>query len=373
MPHSITHLIAEWSPFDAAAHLRALVRSQVQSGERVAVLILSANPESRAEIEALGATCVFVRRRWQFDPFALRECAVLLRSMNPRVVHFWGTRAAEFASLVRWALPQSRLIATLPAEPPSSESWLTQWLGSNAAALDHLVVDYAVKPTAKTVVVTPGVAIPTENTLPREQLLADLDLPADAQLITLAGPLTRSQLIDEVIWNFELVRTLYQQACLVIIGDGPDAARLERYARLVSEPAVIRFVKGVRTIYQTTSSYSFSLPSMLAHSTLYWQPGKSNSIPTALLTAQSHGIPAIANDTPPHAQVITNGENGFLVPTDRRAIWTRHSIELLENAPLREQFAVTARSVIAARFSLPDMLQAYHQLTSFVGSASAAG
>lgn len=372
MPHSITHLISEWSSFDAAAHLRELVRSQVQSGERVAVIILSANPEARAEIEELGATPFLVRKRWQFDLFALREFDVLLRSINPRIVHFWGTQATEWASISRWKIPRAWLIATLPAEFPPTHSRLRRWLGYEIASLDHIVVDYATMPTEKIVVIAPGVATPTASDMSREELLANLDLPADAQLITIAGPLTRSQRIDEAIWNFELVRTLHSQARLVILGDGPDHHRLERYARLVSEPAAIRFVseKGVRTIFQTNSSDPFS--SILACSAVYWQPGCNTSIPTALLSAQSLGIPSVANNIAAHAQVITHGENGFLVSTDRRAVWTRHTIELLENASLREQFAAVARSVIAARFSLPDMLQAYHQLTPLVGSASPA-
>jgi glycosyltransferase involved in cell wall biosynthesis len=105
------------------------------------------------------------------------------------------------------------------------------------------------------------------------------------------------------------------------------------------------------------------LLSFLKHSAVYWQPGRSTSIPSALLTAQSLGIPAVANDISAHAQVITHGENGFLVPTEKRATWTRHTVELLENSALREQCAEVARSVIAERLTLSTMLQAYEKLT----------
>ena len=350
MTHSIVHLIAEWSPFDAAAHLRTVVLSQVQAGERVAVAILSANPEARDDIHALGATCVFVRQRWQLDPFAMRECVVQLRTMHPRVVQFWGERATEFASLARWALPKANLIATLPAEYRPQHTWREQFFGSDTAKLDCVIVDYAASPSLKkAVVIPPGPPsqYSGEGFFPREQLLAELELPPDAQLITIAGPLTRSQLIDEAIWNFELVRTLHEPACLVILGDGPDRPRLERYARLVSEPSVIRFVKGVGSLYKSKTPDPFFKPDpFISHSAVYWQPGRSTSIPTALLAAQSWGIPAVANDVAPHAQVITHGKNGFLVPTEKRAVWTRHTVELLEDAALREQFGAESHSVI---------------------------
>ncbi|QEG37977.1 glycosyltransferase family 4 protein [Bythopirellula goksoeyrii] len=358
MPHSIVHLIAEWSPFNAAAHLREVVCSQVQAGESVAVIILSANPNAQAEIDDLGATCIFVHRRWHLDPFALRECAIQLRSMHPRVVFFWGVRATEFASLARWTLPKAKLIATLPAESSSAGSWASQWLG-NAAVLDHIVADYAKKPSEKTTVITPGVAAPTNSDLSHEELLAELKFPAEAQLITIAGPLTRSELIDEAIWNFELVRTLHPQACLVVLGDGPDRYRLERYARLVSDPTAIRFFKGVGSLFSQKTPDPFGL---LKHSTLYWQPGRSTAIPTALLCAQALGIPVVANDTAPHAQVVTHGENGFLVPTKKRSFWTRHTVELLENLELHKQCSADARNVVEEHFSLANMLQAYDQL-----------
>ncbi len=360
MTQPIIHLIAEWSPFDAAAHLREIVRSQVQAGERVVVIVQSANPEARDEIQNLGATCLPLRRRWQIDPFSLGQCALLFRSKQPRVVHFWGTHATQLAALARWVLPKVRLIATLPAEPEQENSWLNLCFGSDTQALDKIVVDYATNPAEKVQVFPPGVSVAAETCISREELLASLNLPADAQLITIAGPLTRSQWIDEAIWNYELVRTLHEQACLVILGDGPDRARLERYARLVSEPSAIRFIKGVGSLFQSKTPDPFF--DLLRHSTLYWQPGRSTSIPTALLAAQALAVPTVANRIDPHAQVITHGENGYLVPTDKRAVWTRHSVELLNDSSLSERFANNSRKVIAERYSLQAMLIAYNKL-----------
>ena len=56
--------------------------------------------------------------------------------------------------------------------------------------------------------------------------LVRFNLPADARIIAVAGPLVRRRNLDEAIWAFELVRVLNPNARLLIVGDGPDPVRL---------------------------------------------------------------------------------------------------------------------------------------------------
>ena len=359
---SLMHLIDHWNPGDDAAHLRTVVRHQGAAGERVGVVVLSANPEARAEIRELGAECFWIRQRWPIDPFAMRELAILLRTQQPGVVHFWGTGAAEFSPLARWALPRARLLATLPAEPASSATGgIRRWFADDRAPLDRIVVDFVPEGLAadpKVVVIPPGVAAtPTEDLATRGEVLESLDLPANGRLVVIAGHLTRDQQIDDAIWSYELVRTLHEEACLVVLGEGPDRFRLERQARLMSVPATIRFAPLDAAV--------------LAHADVYWQPGPSRAIPTALLAAVAAGVPTLAEEVPAHAELITPGINGYLVSAKRRAIWTRHTVELLENAPLHAELSAAARK-IAENYPLPAMLAAYDELAGLSQRGAAA-
>jgi glycosyltransferase involved in cell wall biosynthesis len=158
-------------------------------------------------------------------------------------------------------------------------------------------------------------------------------------------------LIDEAIWAFELIRILHDHTHLVIVGDGPERARLERFTRQVTEPSVVRFVPRVQL-----------LDDVLAHSEIFWQPGESEIIPLAMLTAMSRGVPVVASDLPAHRAVITNEMNGFLVPTAKRAIWARHTDQLLRSSDLRTKFAEEAKKAVLENYSLLSMTQAYGQL-----------
>ena len=98
--------------------------------------------------------------------------------------------------------------------------------------------------------------------------LESWQLPADARVIAIAGPLVRRAAADEAIWCFELVRVLYPEARLLVLGDGPDRARLERFADEVSEPGCVRFL-----------GYRADIAEILPHADVYWQLTSSTAAP----------------------------------------------------------------------------------------------
>jgi glycosyltransferase involved in cell wall biosynthesis len=185
----------------------------------------------------------------------------------------------------------------------------------------------------------------------RNQLLENLDLPADAQLIAVVGPLTRAKRFDEAIWCFELVRTLDERAALVIFGDGPDRQRLQRYTRLVSEPAAVKFL-----------GYRDNLGELLNHASVFWHPGEEPSISSAVLESMAGGVPVVASDVPAHRELIDSGRTGLLFPVGSRAGLARHTLRLLEDAGLAAEIGRKAATEVSKRFSATAMTGAYRDL-----------
>ena len=81
-----------------------------------------------------------------------------------------------------------------------------------------------------------------------------------------------------------------------------------------------------------------------------------------MLSAMAQGVPVIASDVPAHRAVITTEANGFLVPPAKRAIWARHTDQLLRSADLRTKFAQEAKKTVHESYSLLAMTQSYGQL-----------
>jgi glycosyltransferase involved in cell wall biosynthesis len=354
----IVHLIGTLGQFDASAALRLLAESQHAAGHAVRLILFSPSPHSRQLVEQMKLPAEVIRKRWGYDPFAARQLVESLRELQPDVVYLWGRRATDAAMTVRRALPQARLIATLAEVPQLRNPW---WPNKSLDAIDAIVVEHeairakfvdAGQGEEKVHAIPPAVSSTAKQTHSRRELLLFLGLPSESRIITIAGPLERPQLIDEAIWCFELVRILHETAALVIVGDGPERGRLERFSRQVTDPNVVRFVPAAEF-----------LPEVLAHSEIFWQPGVSRWIPSSLLAALASGLPAIAADVPTHRVVLENEVSGLLVPPARRAVWARQTDLLLRDPELRARLGHAGQQTIAEKFSSPRFTQAYDQLT----------
>jgi glycosyltransferase involved in cell wall biosynthesis len=155
----------------------------------------------------------------------------------------------------------------------------------------------------------------------------------------LAGPtaLAMSRLvpIKGLEYAIEAVRGTSWE--LLIAGEGPERARLERRAR----GARVRFLGHVAG--QTKSSWlhaadAFVLPSIPLAS------GRTEGMPTAVLEAMDHGLPVVASDTGGLRDVLRDGENGVLVPPgNARAI----GLALKRVRDQREPMSRSARETAA--------------------------
>jgi glycosyltransferase involved in cell wall biosynthesis len=350
----ILHLIGTFGQFDASASLRLLAQCQQSAGHDVRVFMFSSSATSRKLIDERQLPCEVIRKRWGYDPFAARQLVQSLRELRPDVVQLWGRRACDAAMTIRRALPEATLMATLAEVPQLRNPW---WPNKSLDAVDAIITEReairaefvdAGQGEAKVHLIPPGVAPRQQSGHSRRELLIFLGLPSESRIIAIAGPLERSHLVDEAIWCFELIRILHDGAALVIVGEGSERGRLERFARQVTDPQVVRFVPDADR-----------LPDVLAHSEIYWQPGASRWIPSSLLCAMSQGLPTIAADVPAHRAVIQNDLNGVLIPPARRAVWARQTDLLLRDAELRAKLARAAQLTAAEKFSAARMAGTY--------------
>jgi glycosyltransferase involved in cell wall biosynthesis len=170
-------------------------------------------------------------------------------------------------------------------------------------------------------------------------------------VVAVAGPLLRSNNFDEAIWCFELVRVIYDNARLVIFGDGPDRARLEQFAERVSDPGCVQFL-----------GYRSDMADLLPHADVYWQLDASPATPWALLEAAAAGVPAVASDTRAHRAAVSPDRTGMLVALGSRAEVARATDELFANPDRAKRLGAAAAVFVADRWSLDAALASYERL-----------
>lgn len=354
---TILHLIGTLGQFDASVRLRLLAQSQAAAGSEVRLVTFSASAAARNFKQQSQIPCEVIRKRWDYDPFAARQLVQLLQECRPDEVYLWGRRATDAAITVRRALPEATLIATLAEVPQLRNPW---WPNKSLDAVDLIVTEQdqvrqefvdAGQGEAKVRVIPPGVppAAPVART--RRELLLQLGLSSESRIIAVAAPLERAQLVDEAIWCFELIRILHDHAALVIVGDGPERSRLERFARQATDTNVVRFIPNVELLAE-----------VLANAEIYWQPGASRWIPSSLLAAMQQNVPVIVADTPTHRLVVQEGVDGLLIPPAKRAVWARQTDLLMRDMELRRSLAVAAQETVNGQFIADQMIVAYDQL-----------
>lgn len=337
----ILHVISRLDGYGGSRILRALTARQAATGAFVVVATLQADEHVVEELAAANVKVERFNARWNVDIVSVARLARMLRRDRFDLVHAWDSAAAAYTMaggvVSRTSTPR---IATVSATsrlieaPQSVQRRFATWF-------------------TRIAVIRPGVPpdLAAATASDRAKLASDLGIAEDAPLIALSGPLIRTKEIDEAIWCYELVRVVHPEARLLLLGDGPDRARLERFAYLVSIPKCIRFC-----------GFRCDQAAILPNVDVFWQLNYSGSTPLAMLEAMAAGRPVVASDAPAHRAAIESGRNGILVPHLNRAMAARATDDVLRDPALGARLGANAKADVARDWSLDAALAAVDRL-----------
>lgn len=357
----VLHLTTRLDGYGGASMLRALAVSQAAAGERVVVAPTMTEKLPFHELRDQGVAVQPLGGRWPIDVISFGRLARLRRKFAADVTHAWDVRTLVQSALSGRRRSGQVLIGSLLALGEAT-TWtiralravhrrVTAFTVPDEAACERLIGLGVSRSIVQ--VIPPGVSRrgAGEAAAARSALLKELQLPAETKLIAVAGPLRRHRQVDEAIWAYELVRVIHPAARLLVVGDGEDRVRLERFASQVTEPGCVRFL-GYR------EDWSALLPGV----DVFWQLNASVTTPLALLEAGAAGVPAVASDVAPHRAAIASDRTGALVKLGDRADAARATDELLANEPRAARMGQTAAERIAERWSVDATLAAFDRL-----------
>jgi glycosyltransferase involved in cell wall biosynthesis len=137
------------------------------------------------------------------------------------------------------------------------------------------------------------------------------------------------------------------EAEYILVGDGPEREKLERYARRVG--ARVKFLGRVRRE---------DLPRIYAESTLFFLPSKTETFGLVFAEAMASGLPVVALNRGSAPEVV--GDGGILCGEDVGEV-AGAIIRLLKDGSLREDLSERALSR-ARRFTLDRFLEDHEDL-----------
>ncbi|HYT89183.1 MAG TPA: glycosyltransferase family 4 protein [Gemmataceae bacterium] len=270
------------------------------------------------------------------DPRPLWRLRRLVRDFRPDVIHAWRPGALR-ALAIAVGRPQARLVVSHPfatARGGEKPSRLDRWLLGRAdrvVASGEAEADRCLRagvPPAKVVVLRPGVAsAPLAGT------------PGARRALLCAGRLEPHKGFREAIWAFDVLRMLYDELRLLLVGDGPDLPRLRRFVARTGAEAV-EFV-GARP----------DVPALMSGAEAVWVPSLADGGVRVALEAMAAGRPVVASRLPGLAEVIVEGETGFLVPPGDKIALARQTRLLLDDVALRARMGQAGRERVLREFS----------------------
>jgi glycosyltransferase involved in cell wall biosynthesis len=142
-------------------------------------------------------------------------------------------------------------------------------------------------------------------------------------------------------------------ARFVIAGDGPERAAIERACRelaLGERVTLLGSREDVPVLYR-----ALDVAVLSSHPVV-------ETLPVTLLEAAACGTPAVATAVGSVADVVAEGETGFVVPAGDAAALADRIVRLLGDAALRERMGTAARRRAEQHFDERDMVRRYEEL-----------
>ncbi len=299
--------------------------------------------------------------RW-FDVAPFLHLRRQVRS-GAAIVHVWGPTVLRAVGLCA-GRTSSRLVVSAPLAPRERHgkqthqlSWFDRRL---LARMDRLVLSGAAEAERcrrlgvddkKLRVIPPGVVIP--DAAAPEATIPETGPPpwGSARTLVCLGPLEPYKGFYDAIWAFDILKYLYDDLHLVLIGTGSDRGRLEQFAVNIRARDRIHFLGP-----QATTD------GLLARAAVVWVPSRAEAGRNAVLEAMAAGRPVVASNLPDLAELVVDGQTGFLVPVGDKVVMARETRRLLDDGPLRQRLGDTGRQHVREHFPAAAMVRRFIEL-----------
>jgi len=324
----------------------------------VEVIALDRTGPYAAVLAESGVPVTVIGKRGRFDPGALQRLKSHLRQRQPDILHTWLFAANSYGRMAA-----DRRTTRVVVSERCVDSWKAGWqFGVDrllASRTDCLIANsrsvaefYAERGVRTPIVVIPnGMETPSPPVGTRDELLRELELPADARLVCYVGRLAEQKRVDDLLWAAQLLRQADPRAYFLIVGDGPERARLEQHAHDVEVSEHVRFL-----------GHRDDAASVLGRCDVFWLGSSFEGMSNSLLEAMSCGRPVVVTDIPPNRELVRHGVEGYLVKIGDGAGFAQFTVQLFADAELSRQIGVAGRERVRRDFSVDAMIEAHTRL-----------
>ena len=360
----ILHIIPTLDRGGAEKQLSLLATRLPRDRFDVHVALLTRSGPLREELQDHQVPVIEINKKWKVDPGAYWRLRREIARRQPALVHTWLFAANSYGRQAAIACRVPRIIA--------GERCVDRWKDWHELALDrHLarrtdrivtnsqgVRDFYAGhgvPAEKFAVIPNGVDVISGGSAPdtgcwRHELRA-CGVPETARLVVAIGRLWPQKRYKDLIWAAHLLQAVRGDTHLLILGEGPQRWRLERYTRQLGAAGYVHFL-GQRDDVQR----------LLPACDCLWLGSGYEGQSNAILEGMANGLPVVATDITGTRELVVDQETGFLVAVGDRAGFARWTQRLLEDRPLADRLGRAGQQRVRTEFSVDQMVQRHTEL-----------
>jgi glycosyltransferase involved in cell wall biosynthesis len=274
------------------------------------------------------------------DPRPLWRLARWVREWQPSTVHVWGLPAlrAFRLALGKW---RGQVVGNRLVSSTSQWNIVDRWL---LRGVDRILVRgpaeaarcrHAGVQAERLRLVPPGM-----TPQPRAESVSST--------IVCAGALQPNQGFWDAIWALDILRFVAEDIELVIAGEGPERARLQRFADNAGLTQRVRLV-----------GEAVDRSAILRSAAVVWVPSRADTGARVVLEAMAAGRPVIASRWPGLAELVVDDKTGWLVDPGNKMELAQKTRRLLEDPLLRSSMGEAARRRVADHFGTAQFVSAW--------------
>ena len=331
------------------------------------------SPLARAAA-TVGVTVFPLRMHGEIDFFAAYRLRKLLRKYRYDIIHCHTSHAHTLAFLASWGTTIRRLVTRRVDFSILRHSFLKlsgikyRYMSDYYIAISQKIKDVMVLDgiaAERIFVVHSGIDPNRFSTESCQELISEFTIKNDEKVVINVAHLAGHKGQKYLVRAIPAVLERFPRTRFFIVGGGELMEELKALAvslGLDDELVFTGFREDVGAFYRLADLFVMS--------------SVEEGLGTAVLDALAMGKPVVATHSGGIPEMITDGENGLLVPARNPSALADGISEMLADSDKAEQMAARGPELVKTRFSIEAMvagnINVYHRILSSQGSQSMA-
>jgi glycosyltransferase involved in cell wall biosynthesis len=336
-------------------------------GHKVSVVCLEKPGTLAAQVEAVGATVVCLDKPPGLTAWLRERAATILTQLAPDILHTHTVGALWYLGPVA---QMSCRIPVLHTEHIDNVGKATGWwtklktrvlwhkagrFADRFCCVSNDVARSALRwwtvPSSKVETVLNGIDTDryTDRNM-RSQIRASFGIAEGAKVVGTVGRLNEVKSQNLLLRAVAELGTDHGNVHILLVGDGPERASLERLASELGLASRTHFAG-----YQQNPEHFLSAMDAFALTS------RIEGLPLALLEAWAAGIPVVSSAVGGVPKVVVDGESGFLFPNGDVPALTKALVKLLTDRNAATKMAAAGLARVREQYSLERMATDYEK------------